>query len=136
VDAASAGETTFSAKVGQTNIQGSSYNKGAAMQAKRQVATDAAAVDDAISRRERAELDSLRGVFQRNTVEPGEVYGGVVLVERPETGDCSSIGLSRALARSQTGARIGGSQFTCKLTLKVGIEGETHTFTFREAASN
>jgi hypothetical protein len=118
IAATAAGVTTHSGQAGGMQVTGTSYNAGAAMQAQRQVAVDAAAADAAIGAQERAALVGLHQAFQRNTVEPGAIFGGAVLADRPQQGSCSY---------------LRGSAVRCKIVVKVEFEGETHTFTFNES---
>jgi hypothetical protein len=110
--ASSAGTTTFTAtsqKIGEpgsTIIRGESNDAGAAMQAQRHVAQDTAHASEAIRVRESNQFASVATLFQRNTIEPGETYAGVLFLEPDDV--------------------------PCKLRLSVSIDGELHQFAFDE----
>lgn len=109
---AKAGTTTFTAtsqKIGEpggTVIGGQSYDAGAAMHAQREAAQDAAQARDVIRMRESNQLARVATLFQRNSIEPGETYAGVLFLEPADV--------------------------PCELRLSVTVDGERHEFAFDE----
>ena len=106
--ATTAGTTTFSAAAytsgqpGATIIEGRSYDAGAALQAQQKVASENAANAEAIRMRTYAERARVASLFQRNTIEPGEGYVGLVVFDAPDG--------------------------PCRVAVSVSIGGEIHKF--------
>lgn len=128
--AMTAGSTTYSGTVGGVPVSGTSYNADAARQAQRQVNQDAAARSAAISADESRGLGGVASMLQRNTVDPGAVVRGAVVVMLPRTTACKV-----KQAEEQGGTEPTYGPGPCRVRVLVTVGGEVHEFVFAESVS-
>jgi hypothetical protein len=115
-----------------------------AQRAQREVAREGATNSAVITARERAALDGLDRMLQRNTVLPGAEVGGLVVLDIPRSSACTRQVPAGEVTESDPENPDAPPKKTqlyrtesipCKFELTAAVAGDTHTISFDEVFS-
>jgi hypothetical protein len=126
LETANDGRTTYTVSGPRGTDVVTAIDHGEARRARNEVLSASLVASAAIESRTRSEIANLSRVLQRNTLLPGGVVGGFVVMAVPRASACSHIEQSTA---SGFGQRVNDP---CKFTLTANLAGDSHTFSFDE----
>ncbi len=135
--ATQAGRTTYTGTVAGAPVYVTANDAGAGADAVRGAAEDTRARALAIQAAEQQQLATVAGVFQRNTVRPGESYQGLVVFEPGRDSACVEMKTVTESAPDASGNAMLVTRDipvpkACVFHVEVNVGGEVHAFDFNE----